>query len=292
MTTRPKSLAIALFCALPLLAPPLLHASTAATPSQQQVLDRFIANSNHAPQFEGLSQMVKELLEREFSSEIPAAERGKLATRILDAFAAREAREAMAQQLTLSYDSGRYRALIQRLEGGVVRKLRDMERAIHEPVARHELENFISRLPANPVDPKREKLIKELLEAGGFIDSAVKTRVTLQQVVRELAAANGGSGRISTSGTQEQRDALARSLRQEVESRTLAAALFTYRAASEDDIRQYIDFYNSPAGEWFKVTQQNGWLGALRNIGRNVAWQMQHPDLAGAESEFDPELGF
>lgn len=56
----------------------------------------------------------------------------------------------------------------------------------------------------------------------------------------------------------------------------LPVALFTHHSASDNEIKSYINFYNSGAGQWLKVSQQPGWQGALRNIGRGVAWKMRN----------------
>jgi hypothetical protein len=283
---------IALLTALPLFSAQLAHGAI-ATPDQKQVIDRFIASSSYASQFEQLPLLVREQLESGLTHELSAARYQELTTLLLDSFEADRARNAMTQQLSLGYDTRHYRALLQKLESPPLRKLRNMEQAIHQPVARYEMQHFIARLPENPAPAKREALIKELLAANGAIEDSIKTRAILHELV---------NGLMDNSAPQQQRSGLndameesrrvAERQRPAVESEILAKALYTYRDASDAEIKQYIEFYNSAAGQWFKHTQQNSWLSALRNIGRDITWKMQHPDAAEVQTALEDELGF
>lgn len=291
MRPAQRLLATALLTALPLLSPQLAHA-TAAAPSQKQVLDRFITSSNYGPQLPQLPLLVREEMARSFANTLSSARYQELTTRLLDSFEAERTKRAMVQQLSLGYDSGRYRTLIQKLESGSIRKLRDMERASHEPVARLEMQHFIARLPDTPLPPKREALIKELLAANGAVESNINTRIALNEVMRGLMAdAAPEKSRATLNDSLEQSRRLAESLRPAVAAETLATALYTYRNASDEELKQYIEFYNSAAGQWFKLTQQNGWLGALRNIGRDIAWKMQHAGSDDVQTALEDELG-
>ena len=277
MHPKQRLLAIAILTVLPLLSSQPAHA-TIATPNQKQVIDRFIACSSFAPQFEQLPLLVREQMERGFPQNISSTHYKNLSTLLLDSFEADRARSAMSQQLSLSYDNGRFRVMLQKLESPLIRKLHDMEQAINEPVARYEMQHFISRLPQNPVAPQRTALVKELLVTNGAIESALKTRITLNELVQELASgATLEQNRTSLNDVMEQKRKLTESLKPKVEAETLAKALFTYRDASDEELKQYIDFYKSDAGQWFRSTQQNGWLAALHEIGRDIAWKMQHP---------------
>lgn len=278
---------LALVSALTLLPGQAIHATNAA-PTQRQVIDRFITYSNFAPQLEQLPLMVREQIEKGMPNTLSSAQQQQLSTLMLDAFEAERARAAMTQQLSLGYDNRRFLALIQRLENPVIRKLRGMEQAIYEPVAHYELLHFISRFDEESIPPKREKLIKGLIKANGSIENTVMTRTTLQEVLSSLSATATDRG----GNALEQNLKMAESLRPAVEKEVYARALFTYRNATDEDLQQYIDFYNSAAGEWFKLTQQNGWFGALRNIGRDVAWKMQHPGKAAGDVQtaFEDEL--
>lgn len=284
--------AVALLTIMPLLSPPLAQAAM-ATSGQREVINRFIDYSSYATQFEALPQMVQKQLESSFGQGTASARYKELTTLLLDAFEADRARHAMIQQLSLGYDNSRYRALLQRLENPVIRKLRDMELAIHGPVARYEIRDFISRLPQNPAPAKRETLIRELLTASGAVENTLRTHATLNEVVRGLVTSPAaGTERNPMNDSLEQSQTLTKSLRPGVEAERLAVALYTYRDASDEEIRKYIDFYNSPAGQWFNQTQQNGWLGALRNIGRDVAWKMQHAGSSDdVQTAFEDELG-
>jgi len=288
MPPKQRLLAIAMLIALPLLSQSA-HA-TVATPTQKQVIDRFIACSSFAPQFEQLPQLVRERLESDLPQMLSSARYKSLTTLLLDSFEADKAKNAMGQQLSLSYDNGRYRVIIQKLENPLIRKLRDMEQASNETVGRYEMQHFISRLPHNPPPPRREALIKKLLSANGAIENAVKTQTTLHELVQGLAtSAVQEQNRVSPNDAVEQGRRLTESLQPKLEAETLAKALYTYRSATDEELQQYIDFYNSDAGQWFRITQQNGWIGALRNIGRDIAWKMQHPDDAEMQTALEDE---
>lgn len=265
--------------------------ATKAAPTQRQVIDRFITYSNFAPELDQLPLLVRKQLESDLpGNHLSSARQQELSSLLLDSFESDRARRAMTQQLSLGYDNRRFLALIQKLENPLIRKLRAMEQAVYGPVARHEMEHYVSQLPDHPVPPKREKLIRELISANGSVDNAVKTRTTLQIVVQQLMDNGIDQSRAGLSNTVEQSIRISESLRPTVENETLAKALYTYRDASDEEILQYIDFYNSAAGEWFKLTQQNGWLGALRNIGRDVAWKMQHTDENGLHTAAEDDL--
>jgi hypothetical protein len=285
-----KKRLFAVLVALPLLSLQPVHA-TMATPPQKQVIDRFITYSNFEPQFEQLPQLVREQMERDIPQTLPSDHYKDLTTLLFDSFEASKARSAMGQQLSLGYDNGRYLVMIQKLENPLIRRLRDMEQASSDPVARYEMQHFISRLPQNPVAPRREALIKDLLTANGAIESAIKTRATLHELMQGLAGvATQEQNRANLNESLERSRKLLESLKPKVAAETLARALYIYRNATDEELRQYIEFYNSDAGQWFKITQQNGWLGALRNIGRDIAWKIQHAENDDVQTALEDEL--
>ncbi len=271
-----------------LLLSPLLTLAANATHSQKQVIDRFISYSGYPPQFEQLPWIIKETLANSVSaSNTHVIDMKKLTSTLLDAYDSRRGKHAMGQQLSLGYDHRHYLGLIQKLEGQPTRKLLDMALAT-TPL---DIRNAKQALIKHPVTAQREALITTLLTANGAIENALQTCATLHEVIHGLVnKTDAAKASPVQKSQQKQLAAPTESLRATVTSETIAAAIITYRRASDDEIRQYIEFYNSAAGEWFKLTQQNGWLGALRNIGRDVAWQIQHTDNSDVQTALEDEL--
>lgn len=271
-----------------LLLSPTLTLAASAIHTQKQVIDRFISYSGYPPQSGQLPWIIKETLANSVSaSNTHAVDVDKLTATLLDAYDSQRVRHAMGQQLSLGYDHRHYLGLIQKLEGQPTRKLLNMALAT-TPL---DIRNAKQALIKHPVTAHREALITTLLTANGAIENALQTHAILHEVIHGLINKTDTAKLSSVQKSQQkQLAAPTESLRATVTSDTIAAALITYRRASDDELRQYIEFYNSAAGEWFKLTQQNGWLGALRNIGRDVAWQIQHTDNSDVQTTLEDEL--
>jgi hypothetical protein len=118
-----------------------------------------------------------------------------------------------------------------------------------------EMRDYISKLSPKLNDPDRFKLLNAIDEMSGGSELAVEMEV-ITSLESAKAAQAGLPPEKQTSRAQLEREAqeLAKKIRPTMKTQAIATALFTYRRASNAELRHYAALLSSPTGKWLART--------------------------------------
>ncbi|MFC1747890.1 hypothetical protein ACFL2V_03705 [Pseudomonadota bacterium] len=262
---------------------PSANAEAISKSSPKISVEQFIKYGGMQEQFEQLPALVRFQLKTNQSNLFSTSRYNTLSELVLDAYGTEGVKTAMSRHLRLSYSAGRYRSLMKRLDSPTLKNLLELEiNAFQAPMAKYEYQQFIIHLKKKPEPTNRVALIHELISASGDADLQSHAQFTISNLIKELM-----TGSLDSITTQPKTKTIVNA---KLAESTINKTLFIYRDVSDDEIKQLIRFYQSTWGNWFKQTRTDAWLAALRDIGRDVAWRLDHSsdeELQTAFEEFD-----
>jgi len=242
----------------PILALALLGASLlahAATPDQA-TLDRLYERSGMEAQFTTLPETMRDAFLQGLAMgpemNIPEARLEMLGDRVAGFYAPEDFRTAVEASLRKEMSAEQAQAVLAWLESPLGERITDVEEAAVGPDAYEKTQAYAAALDEGSVPEARVELLRELDEAVNLTETSVEIGVHAQ-----LAAALAANAVQPPERRLEpaQVMAIVEGSRGMIESMTreqvLLSLLYTYRDLSEAELRGYIEFANSPAGNTF-----------------------------------------
>lgn len=167
-------------------------------------------------------------------------------------------------------------AVMDFLNGKVGRHLTEMEVASGDISTQAEEKAWKSKLGESPPPEERIALIVELDRAAWVSQVAVETW-TIMSTVSALAAAAAGprDEQIGPDQIEQLRDAVRKKIAEPIRQEVLLSMLFTYRNATAEELRAYIDFHETPAGQWYRRAVGSAMLRSLSETALEASKQIQ-----------------
>lgn len=266
-------------------------ANTQSAVDDQQLITELLNQSGVSAQLSAMSSLVKAQLEQQkLPGDLDKKTRLKLVAHLNSAFDPKNVHAALSRQFILHYDKDRYRNFLVELEHPVIRKLTQMEiAAANDPDASGKMSNYLAQLEQTPPGKKRMALIHALEQSCDSSNFVAATQASIYRVVTEtLNSSYPPVKRVTLQDIDEQI-----ALRKQ---QSLAAAsqfvinntLYIYRDASDDDLQAYVNFLHTEAATWFYSLLRQAWINSIRDIGRDVAWRIEHEatQITAADDDF------
>lgn len=185
---------------------------------------------------------------------------------------------AVKETFVADFDQQRAAGALAWLRSPVSRRLVDLEVAASSPEAMQGMQEFAGRLQNSPPTEKRLALVQ------GLDDATEATALTLDLVttaVRGIASAVDPmlppEKRLKEGDLEEFRRGSSHTLRMT----NLVMMLFAYRAASDDELFVYLQFYRSDAGQWLVRSYRKGLLNAIAGASRRAGEELGRAGLGG-----------
>jgi len=131
------------------------------------------------------------------------------------------------------------------------------------PEAMKEFEVFQGRMASNPPSKERLNLAKELDHAAGLSETRLEMAVSIMRGMLKSIGPIMPQDRRMTEPDLQAMIATLKSSEASIRKSTETMILFTYRETSRADLREYINFYESPDGAWFQKRISRAMIEAL-----------------------------
>jgi hypothetical protein len=167
---------------------------------------------------------------------------------LTDSFNPDQLRRDIENAFRRKFNRGHAQAAVAWLNTDLSRKMETLER---QPRKREELELFVSQLEQDPPSPKRIELARRYLEASRAADAAIEMGVT---VATSMARAMDAKGKLKAgefkAGIEKAKQVYQEQYREQIEAAVMANFLFVYRTVPDEDLVTYVEFMESPSGQW------------------------------------------
>ena len=245
-----------------------LNASVLFAQDQGDPVDQLIVKSGIKLQTEELPDVIKASIDQSLNQnqKLTAEQRAKLKDIFIQAFDP----SAMLKSIK-NYVSGRLSAqdlntILTWLNSPLGVKITQLEEDASTADAFKKVREYAQGLQANPPDPNRVALLQKLDTAAHLTDNNVKMRIDMASSMAESMAPAIGNKDFSASAVnaqlEENRPKIENAARQEV----IIEGLYTYQSLTDNEIQQYIDFYNSDAGMKYETVMAEGLSTSLHNV--------------------------
>lgn len=155
--------------------------------------------------------------------------------------------------------------LLQWLSSPLSRRVVDLEIKAASPDARSALDRFAKAVEQESPPQKRLNLIQRLDAALRSSEFRVEMAITL---IRNVTQALGASADPTL-------DRLRAELWRTARDGTLLHFLYTYRTLSDDELEEYVRFWESDNGRWFAPILHQGFLDAIRAVTEDLLLKLQ-----------------
>jgi len=147
-------------------------------------------------------------------------------------------------------------------------KITALESANNSPEAQAEMQK---QLPTLLKNTQRFSLIRELDKAINASDSTVNTLLGLQEAMfRGITASGPKAQAMSEEELQQMIATMKTTIRSQYEILVIGTMAYNYQTLSDNEIRQYITFAESPAGKHYHKTMMAALDNAIRLAGTSV----------------------
>jgi hypothetical protein len=178
--------------------------------------------------------------------------------------------ETAAQTFREAGEPEKLRQVLQWLQRPEVQRITELELASSEAASSGAIVEFLNSDEATKTPPERVALIDRLEEATNATDAMMESVLAIVDAMAEWAEAAQNRPGHREELQREGREQLGRQ-RDMFEQAVMVRMLFTYRALTDDELRAYVEFWESELGRWFSRTGNDALIQAVRIAGGGFA---------------------
>lgn len=206
-----------------------------------------------------------------------------------DAHALREAAERalaedkinnlLAGELKRSYDPTQFGRFIELLRQPINEKMTKLEAQAPQPEA---VKRYMEGLKAKPPTQARRDLIQRVDLASGASEWAADMSVVAVRSIAEGALA--ASGQASKDALADVERAMGQ-VRRQMQEQVHGMLFYTYREASDADLKQYAEMLESETGRWGTTMIANALRSVIQSTGRDLGNEIAAAAATRREAE-------
>lgn len=213
--------------------------------------------------------LVKQQAEAQSAAQTDLSEedRRSLASAMVQAVDPHRLQSTVAKALLENCDAASFGGVLEQLRGPLPQKMRELEANSSKPEAASELQQYLASLKDHPPAPERIQILREFVAATKAADFFTDMLVA---VSRSMAL--GFTGKEPTAG--ELNDVRSKASAS-AENQMLAVTLFTYRTATDDELRQYVSMYETQPFQAFSDATTKALLTGFSDETRHIAEEVK-----------------
>lgn len=218
--------------------------------------------------YEASISRLPESLEAYFKVEAPQGGKDPGGALLLKAYQGAFRKEkivgAVYDHLERNFDAAKLEAVLKLHEEPLVKKLTVMEIESAQPEAVAPMQQFVTEATTKPLPEARMALIKAMDESCGVSELQVKIRDAMMWSLARAVRSTIPEGQKSSDAAFEgEFIAYLEGSAGEVRKSTQLLLAFSYRTATDDEIRTYTDRLKTEVGKWWLEATQRSLLYSL-----------------------------
>ncbi len=255
---------------------PLSHAYAEDTAeSRNAVIDEILEVSGGNHHFEQLPAMINAGMEQN-RQVMDAAVFAKLSSAVNEFHTAQAFREQVKGSFNKHYDKARFAAFLEMIRSPLALKMTQMEKEAATPESLQEMQGYAATLQKNPPAPARRALIEKLDK----VTSATQTGMNIQlQIAQTMASVIDPllppEQRLKQGQMDDMLWQMQLQVRPMMEQFIHLTMLYAYRSLPDEDLQQYIAFYEADTGKWFIDVMNKATVSAFANLAQKTAERLK-----------------
>jgi hypothetical protein len=206
------------------------------------------------------------------AADLPPELAERLDRAMIEAFAPERLRPRVEAVLGQGFRPGEVAKCLEWLRSPLGRRFYALEIAVNAPGQGEQFTEFVRELKSRPPARERIALIGRSLQAMGSVDTyADAAAIVAQPVVVTLDALAPKERRMNAEQILEVLGFFRDLVRPEIEWALAQRAFFAYRDVDDAELRQYVEFLESPPGRSLYAQIRHAMTVALRQSGNEVS---------------------
>ena len=182
--------------------------------------------------------------------QLPPALHDKMRQVFLEASRPEAMRRSVKASLEREFDDEKFSAVLEQFSTPLFRRIVQCETAGSSPSSAAALQQFTDDLREHEPSQTRVELAQRLNTATGADDLLVQMSTVITQGFATGMAAAQGAAPPEAARVGQLVEQQAASSRGQMQDALLTRCLLTYRSVSDEDLAQYVEFSESPLGQW------------------------------------------
>lgn len=149
-------------------------------------------------------------------------------------------------------------------------KITKMEEDASSGQAYMEIQNFAMGLANNPPDPVRVEVLGQLDEAARMTEFSVGMKMDMVVTMTTAMAAAAGRSDLSKEELLASLENSRAQIKEGSAQEVLITGLYTYQGLTIDELKEYVNFYKSEAGQKYADVITRGLLNALNKSSQDM----------------------
>ncbi len=185
----------------------------------------------------------------------------------------------LAEQLKRSYDPTQFGRFIEMLRQPINEKMTKLEAQAPQPEA---VKQYLDGLKAKPPTQERSDLIQRVDLASGVSEwAADMSVVSVRSIAEGALAASGKSSKEALAKVERDMAQLRRQLQAQVHG----MLFYTYRDASDAELKQYAQLLESDTGRWGTTMIANALRNVIQSTSRDLGSEIASAAVARREAK-------
>lgn len=195
---------------------------------------------------------------------------------LLESFRADSLYTTVVQRFAADADPERLNAVLEWLRSPLAQKMIRLEVEAGTPEGQQKLKDYAAALQGNPPAQIRLALVKRLDEATRTTELAIATSASMVgAMMGTLQAQLPPEKRMDEAQVGKELSRMKAQLQAPMKNNTLVNFLFTYRSVSDEELTQYLSFWESETGRWFGRASSQAFLGAMAAASADAGKRIQ-----------------
>lgn len=200
----------------------------------------------------------------------------KLATKIFDSS---RLHKAISQSLLRDYDAEKYQQILDALSSPIARRMTNLELDASSPEMRSMAIEYADSIRGSVPWPRIE-LIRDLTDASEMVEAMVDVRIGwYESLIRSQNSLLPFEWRISDEHLRRSLGELRPQIMRNAREWLLVNSLYAYRNASDYELVQYVELYESEAMRWFSKVANRALVDAYKEA--DAEWAKGVTELLG-----------
>ncbi len=250
-------------------------ASIAQSQSQQEIIDEIMFESGADESIEQIAAMVVMGSKQPPPPMVKIEDYEKFTANMVQVFDPVKIRKIIVDHFNENYDAKEFSAFLALLKTPLLQEMTALELASQMPEAQQEMMRTRDTI-IREASPERLALVRQIDEAT----DATKTMVDMQMMMSGTVQRN--MNRIMPREYRMPEAQLEKML-EEGKMRSMSSArqymevnmLYAYRSIDNDELKKYLDVYQSETGQWAIGLFKDAWMKVSENIGKDMAELME-----------------
>jgi len=254
---------------------------------KNSLLDKVLELSNIKKQIESMPARIGEEY-AQYKERIPANMYEPGSKIMTESFSAQDIYFSVVEYFKANYRRDYLFEIKEFMGSPLCEKISGLEQKASGSKALEEMKDFAKSLGETPPAKERSELIKKLDEAVGATSMQIETVITMYKginlaidpVVTEDKRLTPGELELVTSQMRQE-------LKNMLKNVISISFLYAYQSLSDDELKQYVNFWSSDAGKWFNETSSKAFMTAMDKASKKAA--LKFADLAGKNKKSDTQ---